>query len=230
MSRELVMRSATHIFGMAGPALCAALLGGQVLAAELKLRPVDEGARDQSFASFRAALLEAVRQRDVESVVSRASPEIKLSFGGDVGRETFREGLEGMADWGGEPYWRELERVLELGGVFQGTRYFCTPYISCVDVPGCPDCDPYETMFTLSDRAVAHAAPDPDSRVVAELSHDVLKIDYDAEFAGDWTPVVLPDGSRGYVSGPDFRMSIDYRALFEKVDGRWRMTVFIAGD
>lgn len=224
------MRAATRFFGIVGPVLGAALLAAPALAQEMKLKPVDQAGRDPSFAKFRTALLDAVRRRDVDYVVAQADLEVKLSFGGDYGRDTFHNLLTGTEDWQGEAYWAELQRVLELGGVFMDANSFCTPYVACLDVPGCPDCDPYETMFTVARDAVARAEPDASAPVAARLSYDVLRIDIEAEHQGEWTPVILPDGSRGYVSGPDFRMSIDYRALFEKVDGTWRMTVFIAGD
>lgn len=224
------MRTGRSIFGIVGPALGAILLAAPALAQEMKLRPVDEGGKDPSFAKYRTAMLDAVRRRDVDYVVAQADLQIKLSFGGDYGRETFRGLLTGTENWQGEAYWAELQRVLELGGVFMDANSFCTPYVACLDVPGCPDCDPYETMFTVSKDAVARTAPDAYSPVAARLSYDVLRIDIETEHEGEWTPVILPDGSRGYVSGPDFRMSIDYRALFERVGGKWRMTVFIAGD
>lgn len=219
------------MFQMGPPALfAAALLAAPAVAQELKLKPVDQAGQDPAFAEFRGALLQAVRRRDADFVVARASPEIKLSFGGDFGQERFRQMLTGTQEWEGEAYWSELQRALELGGVFLDRNSFCTPYVSCLDVPGCPDCDPYETIFTLSDKAVARAAPDPDSRVIAELSYDVLRIDPEVETGSDWTPVILPGGRRGYVYGPEFRMSIDYRALFERTADGWRLTVFIAGD
>jgi len=224
------MGTATQVFRLVGPALFAAVFTVPVLAEEMKLKPVDEAVGNPAFARFRAALLDAVRKRDLDYVMSQVDTDIKLSFGGDYGRDTFRDLLTGTESWQGEAYWAELQRVLELGGVFMDANSFCAPYVACLDVPGCPDCDPYETMFTVSKDAVARAAPDAAARVAARLSYDVLRIDIDAEHEGEWTPVILPDGSRGYVSGPDFRMSIDYRALFEKIDGTWRMTVFIAGD
>ncbi len=210
--------------------ICAAL-ASPAMAQGLKLPPVDEAARKPAFAKYRAALIEAVRRRDVDYVVARAAADIKLSFGGGFGRDMFRATLTGTDDWQGEPYWLELQRVLELGGVFldEGSA-FCTPYVSCVVVPGCPDCDPFETVFVVSGDAVAHEAADTESKIIARLSYDVLQMDTDKEYRGDFIPVRLPGGGSGYVIGPDFRFAIDYRARFEKTREGWRMTVFIAGD
>jgi hypothetical protein len=47
---------------------------------------------------------------------------------------------------------------------------------------------------------------------------------------GDWLNVRLADGSTGYINVKYVRSPIGYRAIFERTDGRWVMTYFIAGD
>lgn len=223
---------------MAAPlrlALCAGAVAivldsGPGAAQGLKMMPVDQAARDPSFVAYRNALLEGVRARDADHVATMAAPDILLSFGGSVGSETFKSNLSGTESWQGEAYWNELHRVMELGGVFLDDGAFCSPYLACLDVPGCPDCDPFETVFVTGRNVAARAAPDGDARVVAQLSYDVLRLDAEAYAGHDWYPVHLPAGGTAFVSGADARMSIDYRARFEKAGGRWFMTVFIAGD
>jgi hypothetical protein len=207
----------------------AALLtiGFAVPAAELKLQPVDEAGEDPAFLAFRDDLLAAVRRRDLEAVVAVASEDIKLSFGGSYGRETFREWLVEDDTGSGVSYWQELERAISLGGIFEGPESFCTPYIFCLEVPGCDTCDPYETLIATSDRAAVYAAPDRNAAVVAHLSFSVVRA-LDDGFP--WRKIALPGGGTGYVTAPEFRSPIDYRARFEKRAGRWLMTLFIAGD
>jgi len=217
-----LLAAAAAILWLAGAVPAAAL--------ELRLKPVDQASRDPSFKAYRAALLDAVRRRDADFVVLQADPEIKLSFGGDSGRQIFRESLTGGEEWQGESYWRELQTVLELGGVFLSDGAFCTPYLACIDVPGCPYCDPYETVYVTKKDAVARTAPDPGAPVAAKLSWNVLQLDYEAQGAQSWYAVRLPDGRSAYLADSDARMAIDYRARFEKTAEGWRMTVFIAGD
>jgi hypothetical protein len=38
------------------------------------------------------------------------------------------------------------------------------------------------------------------------------------------------DGKTGYVTSRLVRSPIDYRAMFNKIGGRWQMTFFAAGD
>ncbi|MBE9555953.1 MAG: hypothetical protein IMF08_03780 [Proteobacteria bacterium] len=210
------------IFGLAGAMPAAAK--------SLRLEPVDEASGNPAFATWRAALLEAVRGRDTDFVVAQAAREIRLSFGGDYGRDYFRQALTGEEYWQGEVYWRELQTVLELGGVFMNDGAFCTPYLACIDVPGCPDCDPFETVFVIRADAVGRAEPDRDAPVVANLSWDVLQMDYEAAGAEGWHAVKLPIGRTIYLSAMDSRTAVDYRARFEKTAEGWQMTVFIAGD
>lgn len=223
---------------MARPYLLAAMAGvaavaldpGPASAQGLRLEPVDQASRDPSFVEYRDALLLAVRARDTGAVVELASHDIMLSFGGEAGRESLLGNLEGVDNWQGEAYWNELQRVLELGGVFLEDGAFCSPYLACLDLPGCPDCDPFETVFVTGQGVAARAEPDSGARIVARLSYDVLRMDAEAYSGHDWYPVHLPSGGRAFVSEADARMAVDYRARFEKVDGVWHMTVFIAGD
>lgn len=219
----LLLAAAIILFGLVDVAPAEAGEG-------LRLKAVDEASRNPEFAKFRAALLDAVRRRDVDYVVAMADVEIKLSFGGDYGRDIFRQWLasDGLVEQ--ERYWRELQSVLELGGVFMEDGAFCTPYLSCIDVPGCAECDPYETVYVIRANAVARLEPDPEGPVAGELSWSVLPLDYEAQSPEGWYAVKLPDGRIAYLSDSDARMAIDYRARFEKTAEGWRMTVFIAGD
>lgn len=223
---------------MAKQILLAAMAGAVAFAPEsgpaaaqgLKMMPVDEAFRDPSFVDYRSRLLQAVRARDASVVVELAARDVMLSFGGDAGRDSLRRNLEGLETWQGEIYWTELQRVLELGGVFLEDGAFCSPYLACLDVPGCPDCDPFETVFVTGADVAALAAPEAGARVVGRLSYDVLQLDSDAYAGEDWYPVLLPPGRRAFIAHTDARMAVDYRARFEMIGGRWRMSVFIAGD
>lgn len=223
---------------MARPFLLVVMAGvvGAVLDPEsaaaqaLKMAPVDEAPLDPSFVAYRNEMLQGIRARDTELIVSLASEDIKLSFGGDVGRETLRRNLEGSESWQGDAYWRELQHVMDLGGVFLEDGAFCSPYLACLDVPGCATCDPYETVFVTGRDVPARERPDPDARIVERFTYDVLRLDPDASSGEEWYPVHLPGGGRAFISRADARMAIDHRARFEKIGGRWLMTVFIAGD
>ena len=200
----------------------------------LTFPPVDEAAKDPDFLAFREGLLASIRARDLAAVAAVADPEIKLSFGGHYGRAGFRDWLAENVAFAGVTYWQELERALELGGVFEAADAFCTPYVFCLEIPGCAACDPYETLVAVTDRAPVFEAPAPDSAVIARLAYKVVRAIDTRNYP--WSRIsfaMSPMGParEGFVRPPDFRSPIDYRAFFQRQpDGRWLMTVFIAGD
>jgi len=208
----------------------------------ITIPPVDESDENASFARFLDQLRKDVAVRDVDAVAAVASAEIKLSFGGDYGRERFREWLDENPVFDDASYWEELDRVFKLGAVQEADGTFCMPYISCFDYTVCPDCDPFETLIAVTDAAAIHVAPDPGSEIVARLAYGVVyEIDTKhypwhrvrAELkAGSAAPTNgEPPVVEGYVRDPDFRSMIDYRARFVRdADGDWQMTIFIAGD
>ena len=136
--------------------------------------PVDQAARDPAFLDFLENLRTLVRARDADAVAAHADPDIKLSFGGAYGRESFHQSLSENPTFGGASYWQELQQVLDLGGVFDAPDAFCTPYIFCLPIPDCATCDPYETLVAVEANAPIHAAPDAGSKIVATVSYAVV--------------------------------------------------------
>ena len=225
---KLAISVATALIACAGTAAAASPPGALVFP------PVDEASRDPGFLAFRENILALTHARDADAVASHAHADIKLSFGGAYGRATFHQLLSENASHGGASYWQELSRTLELGGVFMGPDIFCTPYISCLAIPECGSCDPYETLIAVEANAPIHAAPDAASEIVATVSHAVVSVIDTAHYP--WSRVRLSAAAsdpplEGYVTAPAFRSPIDYRARFERqLDGAWSMTLFIAGD
>ncbi len=153
-------------------------------------------------------------------------PEIKLSFGGSWGLADFREMWRPSDP--DSPIWSELAAVLALGGRFGGDGTFIAPY-TFTDSPD--EVDPFEALIVINAGAPARAAADPQAEALAVLSFDVVRREWDPPATPDgWTAIRLADDRLAYVRSSSVRSPIDYRAFFERRDGRWRMTIFIAGD
>ena len=186
------------------------------------LVPVDEAHRDPELLTLRARLLRALAEGDLETVVAAADPHIQLSFGGDHGREAFRERLR-------RPEYRgELAAALALGGTFRGDTTFVTPYTfdrwpGAYEIFGC--------WAVIGQEVRVRAAPDLDAEILHLLSYEpVCYRGSPATPAEGWTEITLDDGRTGYVAERFLRSPVDHRAFFEKKDGRWWLTIFVAGD
>jgi hypothetical protein len=203
---------------------------GHISAQVGKLYPVDEASKDPSFFIFRAKLLEAVQRRDSAFVIASLSPAIRTSFGGNGGVAEFRQ--EWKPERADSKLWSTLTTVLSLGGSFRDKHSFVAPY-TFSNFP--EQFDAFEYGAVIGENVRVRQKGTPDSPVIATLSFDIVKVsDWPQKPAAGskeiWTPVVLAGGSTGYVAGTFIRSPIDYRAIFEKKDGKWMMMLLVAGD
>ena len=195
-----------------------------------KLYPIDEAAKDPTFFTFRARLVQAVQRRDSAYLLSIISPKIETSFGGDGGIEEFKTMWK--PERAQSEVWSELAKVLSLGGAFDKDGIFEAPYISAK----WPETrDGFALGAIIGEKVRVRAAPQISSSIMRELAFDIVEVpEWDKNKARgekrDWIKVKLSDGQSGYVAEEFIRSPIDYRAGFAKQEGRWVMIFFIAGD
>ena len=193
--------------------------------APTRVPPVDQCASDPSFVAFRDALRGAIARRDRDAILATISDTIEVDFGGGAGRGDFTRAWR-LDQPATSRLWGELGEVLRLGCVRDPQGAFWAPSMTLqLDEHD----DPFSIMVATEPDAPMHRAADANSPIVARLAWDVVTIG-DYAHPDEWVPVTLADGRNGFVRREHLRSPIDYRAAFEKVDGRWRMTVFIAGD
>ena len=116
-------------------------------------------------------------------------------------------------------------------GKFDKDKSYSAPYL----FNGFPEkFDAFEHSAVIDDNVRVRKEPNARSAVIRTLSFDVVKLGQEKAPAygnsRQWVPVVLADGQKGYVAAEYIRSGIDYRAIFEKKNGKWMMTAFIAGD
>lgn len=205
-----------------------------------RILPVDEAVQDPSLFAFRARLQRTIAERDTSALLAVVDSAMKVSFGRDAGIEEFERMWLAIPDGdvAADPeadIWAELGAVLALGGRFMGDSLFYAPYTFDAFPPGewPSDHDPYEALIAIDDAVPVLAAPDPDADTLAVLSFHLVRHEWRSTVAqppAGWTAIRLADDALGFVRSRSVRSPLDYRAVFERRDGRWRMTVFIAGD
>lgn len=191
-----------------------------------RLPPVDGCARAPGFAAFRARLLRAVARQDVRFIQRMIADDIVNSPGSYPGREGFQGWL------GASSLWYELEKMFRLGcAIDAGGRAWVPGFsLAATDEERVVHPDGSTVVLILGPRVQVRAAPSESSRVIGTLNWNVItatpnKLQYD-----DWWRVRLPDGRRGYLTGANhLRFLGNLRAVFERRQGRWRMTVFATG-
>ena len=190
--------------------------------------PTDSCAQDRSFVAFRNALNAAIARRDAAFIHAIASDEIEYSFGDSPGKAGFAR-VWGLARPATSQLWRELGAALRLGCARDEAGAFWAPSMSLVGDEDM-DTDYARVMVAVAPGASLRAAPSEASALVARLRWHAVTLDSGDEGRGAWARASLVDGRRGYIRRALFRSYYDYRAVFEKRHGRWRMTAFVAGD
>ena len=199
-----------------------AILAGTLAGAD-KLPPVDESASDPSFLAFKVRLLAALERKDLGALLKAVDPKIRSSFGGNDGIADFRRHwkLDRPAQ---SEVWAELATVLRLG-VTRDDPEFIAPYVF-TKFP--PTLDAYSHAAVIRPAAVLRKTPSASGAKVAALQYNMVQ--FIGERSGAWRQVRTAEGLTGWVHERDIRSPLDYRAFFEKRDGQWKLTAFIAGD
>lgn len=237
---------ARRLLTFAALALAATAAVQSAPARQRTLLPVDEAARQPEFFSVRAGLLAAIARRDAQAVLAVVHPHIKNSFGGNDGIDAFRRmwrldepgASGGNMPGGGDPsaapgpdgtdgIWAELGTVLALGGSFTRNDTFVAPYT----FSRWPDeVDAFEHVVLIASNVRVRAAPADDAPVLRLASYEILQVARTRNAQPGWIAVQSTPGSVGYVAEALARSPIDYRAIFQREAGRWRLVTFVAGD
>jgi hypothetical protein len=192
--------------------------------APVRLLPIDQCRADASFNGFRADLAQAIESKDKQRLLSLVADDIMIDFGGGHGRSAFADKwqLERPAE---SLLWAEIGEILRLGCTIEGDTAAAPSLMH--QLPA--DRDAFTTLLAVNPGSALHEAPRDDSAMIRRLDWDLLTL-ADKGGAEGWFPVRLDDGRTGYVRQEHVRSPIDYRAVFARRDGRWRMTVLVAGD
>jgi hypothetical protein len=194
-------------------------------AAQSRLLPVDQAASVPDFFSFRAQLQVAVARRDVDAVISVLNKDIKLSFGGDAGVEDFKRMWKpGAPD---TELWEKLAAVLSLGGTFASDGTFTAPYVF---TKWPQEKDAFTHMAAVGTAIRVRSSASIAAPVLAALDYSIVEVVESPAAESKWVQLKLGPGRIGYVDSRFLRSPIDYRINFAKLDGRWQVVFFLAGD
>lgn len=206
------------------------LLPASVTAQEERLAPVDEAAKDGTWASFRAQLLAAVEKRDLQYVLSVIDRDVRNGSDSPRGIDEFR--TQWHLDEADTPFWRELAAALALGSAWLARddrpRELCAPYL----LGKWPrHVDPLANGVVTTRGAPVKTGPSAQSQTLATLTHALVRVtdwevdDRDAGSKQKWVRI-HHRGREGYVAEEHMRSPIEHAACFAKKELGWRMTVF----
>ncbi|HEU4499206.1 MAG TPA: hypothetical protein VFR60_07690 [Sphingomicrobium sp.] len=190
----------------------------------VRVPPIDECGSDPAFVEYRTMLTDAVARKDASALQALVATDVMIDLGGGTTWAAFtREWkLERPQESG---LWRELANLLQLGCEELDNSRIIPVNFSKLGEFG----DALPAYFAIETGAALRSRPDNSAPIVAILDSHLLFENLEAAPDG-WLNARLSDGRSGFVRLSAVRSAIDYRAGFEKRDGRWKMTSFVAGD
>ena len=201
-----------------------------------KRYPFDQGQKIPEFASFRENLYQAVLQKDLIFLRSVIHEEIKFSFGAENGKADFLKTWQLDSDPKISDFWSELETVLSLGGAFfdETENSFYAPYIFMLEDID----DPYTQAVIIGEKVRLREEPSSKAKIINSLNWNLVEFVNQDEYTEEtingethfWQKVKTTNNETGFVFGKYVRSPIDFRVGFSKNEGKWMITLFIAGD
>ena len=201
-----------------------------------QLLPIDEAEKDTSFLEFRKRLLEAIYAHDEKYLLSVLDKNIKIGFGGGDGIKEFKKKWE--AD-NYEQLWPVMKRILENGGAFMKDNngkdlqqhIFQAPYV----FSNWPDSlDAFELSAIIHERTPIYKQATTESEILTKLSYEIVDVELfipEENSKERFIYIKTLDGKvKGYTDEENLYSPVGYRALFGKVNGKWKLQALVAGD
>lgn len=204
---------------------------------------VDESVQSPEFAKFLDRTKQAVRDRDAKYIRSIVTPETRFSFGKHRSIDALNP------DNPNSPFWTSLEKALSLGCSQEANGYSCPTvfhqFAEAIKKSTSPETDAFSAIVVVGENINVRSQPNASAPVIATLTNEIVK--YDAQTFQNasekdraetlkldspqgWTPIMLRNDKRGYVSSQYAYSPIGYRVLFGKEQGEWKMQAFVTGD
>lgn len=215
-------------------AMLAALLPSLPAAAqERRLEPVDEAAKDASWASFKKRLIAAVEKRDRKFILGILDKNVRTGLEGGRGVAEFRKLWE--LDSEASPLWQELRAVMALPAAYhrpdKGRTELCVPYVA---VRWPQDMDAFKGGAIIANEVLVKSTPTAGADTVATLSYDMVEVadwevdDRDAASKQKWVRIWLKSGI-GFVPEEQIRSPVEHTACFVRGETAWRLVGFGPG-
>lgn len=212
---------------------CLLMAVAPAAAQERLLDPLDEAAKDASWAAFKKRLLGAAQKRDRNFVLAILDRGVRSGLEGGRGVAEFRK--QWALDSDASPLWQELTAVLALPAAYhrpeKGPVELCVPYVA---VRWPQDMDAFKGGAIVVSAAVVKSAPSQAANTVATLSFHIVEVaDWEVDDRAPdsnqkWVRIKLKDGE-GYVPEEHIRSPIEHTACFVKGEKSWRMVGFGPG-
>lgn len=212
----------------------------------------DQSEQSSDFSQFLQQLRQAVQKRDAAFIRSIVTPETKFGFGEHRSISYLNPENPDSPFWSQlekaiAPGCTDEANIALPQRPPKGMQFSCPTVFRQFDeaVKNAPEKQKplaYETSVVVVGAGVnVRSQPRMDAPSIAILSNEIVQYDratfqkatqpvqdetLSRSHLDGWTPVILPNDQRGYVSNRSAYRPSEHRAIFSKVGGRWTLQAF----
>jgi hypothetical protein len=191
-----------------------------------KYYPKDECLHLDGYFEFRQQFEDIIKKRNAAGLQALIAPNIEWNFGGEPAtKAAFTENWK-LSKGAASPIWAELDKIVPLGCGVNGEG-IAFPHIFTVDLN--LDKGLKGDTLVIHQDVNLRATASSSAASKAKISWEMVEVTEDKVDDG-WSPITAADGKTGFIKSSYLRNILDYRAGFQKRDGKWVMNFFTAGD
>ncbi len=220
-----------------------------------KINLVDQSNQSPEFAQFIQRFRQAVQNRDSKFIRDRVTSKTAFDFGKHRSINYFNPDNPKSPFWSQLEKAIALGCTDEANTALpqsppKGTAFSCSTvfrqFAGARNALANQKVPVSETSIVVVGNGVnVRSEPEQKAPVIAVLSDEIVTFDRDTfekfpmqiqqttlepDNLDGWTPVILPNDKRGYVTNRFAYRPLGYRAIFANTDGRWMMQAFVSGD
>ncbi|MEW5861049.1 MAG: SH3 domain-containing protein [Cyanobacteriota bacterium] len=216
---------------------------------------VNQVEQSADFDQFQQRLWTAVHNREASFIRNIVTPQTTLGSP-DNGKPLSAFNINNPE----APFWRQMEKAIAKGCVIEpnspipnrdrGSNVWqCPGVLRAYEAaqrskPATGQYGNYNHVVIVGDNVNVRSQPGTGAPVIGVVSNEIIQMDratfeklpqrMQQAFANwnpeGWTPVILPNGKRGYVQNRFAYEPLGYRAVFVKSGGKWQLRAFVTGD
>ena len=188
----------------------------------VRLYPIDDRHRSDSFRRYSVKLERAVTKRDAKELHKLVDKDVIAGPADkDEGWAVFTRRWHPESSDGA--VWTVLTEILDIGFEQMHPRIFVSPYYAW-KFPR--ELDPRRYLVVIRDVVPVRQTASRDAAVVATVAFEVVqRLGPPSTGVFDWVKIKTATGQEGYIASQTVRSPVTPRAQFALKDGNWKLVV-----
>jgi len=199
----------------------------------INLFPIHDELKFKEFLKTYNEIIRISKKKDSKSIIKYISENHESQY--EYGKKNFNKCWDLDKNPSKSFLWKLLYETLSKGCRKDNDSFVCPYYYNKLPADGS---DSHESGLIFGENVNIRQFPSSKSKVISSYSYCYVDIDRSKKAVEEkignetysWVAVSLADGKKGYVYGKYIASGLDCRVIFEKENGKWKISYIACGD